>query len=182
MLGKPHTVKIECDLWPTITYSGSDGYKGLSVTVNKNPEDKDKMEKVKTSIKERYKKLEDTPLGYSAKLGDVVVGNMKGFQKNDDGSKGEPLPSVATGDQVEIELQKGKFMDGLIEGLVDCQINDVKSIEVKFPIRPKGPGAALSGRRFLMSCDHPHMQQCLLTQYLFTCPPQGKAPFLKFQC
>lgn len=144
--GKPHTMAVECDLWPTIEYSGEGGYKGLSVTVAKKAVDQAKMGKVKESIQERYKVVENTPVGYSAKMGDIVVGNMKGFFAEPDGSKGVPLPAVASGDQQEIELQQGKFMDGLIEGLVDCQINDVKDIKVTFPVRPKGPGSALSGK------------------------------------
>lgn len=144
--GKPHTMAVECDLWPTIEYSGEGGYKGITVTVTKKTVDQAKLEKVKSSIKERYKLVEDTPVGYAAKMGDIVVGNMQGFFAEEDGSKGAPLPAVASGDQQEIELQKGKFMDGLIEGLVGCQINDVKEIMVTFPIRPKGPGSALSGK------------------------------------
>lgn len=145
--GKPHSIKIECDLWPEMVYAGSNGYKGLAVTVNKNPVDIEKLEKVKDSIRQRYKVLSDTPVGYSAKMGDVVVANMQGFMANEDGSKGESLPPIASGDQAEIELAKGKFMDGLAEGLVDAQINDVREIPVTFPIRAKGPGVALSGKK-----------------------------------
>jgi trigger factor len=145
--GKPHSIKIECDLWPEMVYAGVDGYKGLTVTVNKNPVDSEKLNKVKDSIRQRYKVLSDTPVGYSAKMGDVVVANMQGFMANEDGTKGESLPPIASGDQAEIELVSGKFMDGLAEGLVDAQINDVREIPVTFPIRAKGPGVALSGKK-----------------------------------
>ena len=44
--GKPHTLDIECDLWPDITYTGPDGYKGLTVTVVRGTYDTEKFEKV----------------------------------------------------------------------------------------------------------------------------------------
>lgn len=41
--GKPHVVDVACDLWPTITYRGEQGYKGLQVTVSKGPIDEVKV-------------------------------------------------------------------------------------------------------------------------------------------
>ena len=136
--GEPHALRVECDLWPEISYGGkTDGYKGLTVIVKKDPIDLKKVASVKKNIQERYKQLENTPVGYSAKLGDIVVCNMKGFMTATDGSKGDPLPAIATGDQAEVELVPGKFMDGLIEGLVDCQINDVKVSKKQQELRRK---------------------------------------------
>ena len=48
--GKSHTIDVECDLWPEISYgTKDDGYKGLSVTAESNPSDTDKLEKVKAN-------------------------------------------------------------------------------------------------------------------------------------
>ena len=104
--GKPHTIEIECDLWPEITYAG--GYKNMEVTVNASPIDMEKYEQVKQNIRERYKELTDTPPGKAAEMGDVLIANMKGFERMPDGSKGDQLPAVAGGDGVEILLEKGK--------------------------------------------------------------------------
>jgi trigger factor len=145
--GKEHSFDVEVDLWPKILYgSTADGYKGLDVSVVKTDVDQEKYQKVKTSIKERYKVLAATPMGYAAKMGDVVVGSMNGFEKNSDGSPGASLPNIASGDSVEIFLEKGRFMDGMIEGLVGAIAGETKRVFVKFPIRPSGPGAALSGK------------------------------------
>jgi len=46
--------------------------------------------------------LESQPKGYVSSLGDVAVVNMRGYEKTDKGEKGEPLPSVASGDKVEV--------------------------------------------------------------------------------
>ena len=111
MAGKSHIMDIECDLWPEITYS-KDGYKNLVVTAVNSSVDQEKCEQVKQNIRERYKELAPTPAGYAAKLGDVIVANMRGFEKNPDGSKGPALPAVAGGDNVEIILETGKFTEG----------------------------------------------------------------------
>lgn len=145
--GKPHVVDIECDLWPEITYSGTNGYKGLKVTASKSDIDLEKYEKVKKSILERYKVQGPTDASYVAAMGDVVVGSMTGYEENADGSKGKALPSVASGTSVDITLESGKFMPGLVEGLVGAKAGDTRTIRVQFPVRPTGAGAALSGKK-----------------------------------
>lgn len=144
--GKNHVLEVEVELWPTISYSGESGYKSLSVKVPKVDFDREKYEKVKGSILERYKVLEDTSPGHIAAVGDVVVANMRGFEKNADGSKGASLPDIAKGDKVEIVLEQGKFMEGFMEGLLGGKQGDTKDVSVKFPVRPSGPGAKLSGK------------------------------------
>ena len=59
------------------------------------------------SIRERYKELVPTPDGHAAVAGEVMIVNMKGFEKNPDGSAGAPLPAIAGGDGVEIILETG---------------------------------------------------------------------------
>ena len=149
--GKPHTIEIECDLWPEISYGA--GYKGLHVTATKVNIDTQKYDAVKNNIMERYKELTPTEAGYTAKMGDVIVANMNGFEKNADGSKGAALQAVASGDSVEIVMEKGKFMEGLVEGLVGANAGDKRDVTVKFPVRPSGPGAALSGKEALFEID-----------------------------
>ena len=50
-----------------------------------------------------------TPDGHAAVAGDVMIVNMKGFEKNPDGSAGAPLPAIAGGDGVEIILETGTW-------------------------------------------------------------------------
>ena len=47
--GKPHTIEIECDLWPEISYGS--GYKGLKVTATRVDVDTEKYDAVKKNIK-----------------------------------------------------------------------------------------------------------------------------------
>lgn len=143
--GKPHVLEIECDLWPEIKYAGEKGYKGLKCSAVVQKEDNSKYEAVKKNIMERYKVL--TPsTGGAAAMGDVLTASMNGFERNPDGSKGPPLPAIAVGDKVEIIMEKGKFMEGMVEGLVGVKAGETRPVNIKFPVRPSGPGAALSGK------------------------------------
>lgn len=163
--GKPHFVEVECDLWPDITYNGDKGYKGLSVTVSKPNVDKDKFEQVKNSIRGRYKIMTPMPSDYTASAGDVCTVNMKGFERLANGSKGATLPAIAAGDNVDVTLEKGKFMDGLIEGLMGCKQGDVKEVAVTFPVRPSGPGAALSGKEAIFELSVLQVKQSALPEW-----------------
>ena len=149
--GKPHTIEIECDLWPDISYEG--GYKGLVVKPSKVPFDTEKYEQVKGSIKERYKILSVMPDSYVSAVGDVVNVDMKGFERNSDGSKGAALPSVASGNNIEVMLEAGKFMAGFVEGLTGSKKGDKKVINVTFPPRPSGPGAVLSNKQAVFDVE-----------------------------
>ena len=143
--GKPHSIEIECDLWPEINYGSDRGYKGLKCSAIKVIEDTSKFDAVKKNIMERYKVL--TPsMGRAAEMGDVLTASMNGFECNPDGTKGLALPAIAAGDKVEIVMEKGKFMEGLVEGLVGVKPGETRLVKITFPIRPSGPGAALSGK------------------------------------
>ena len=144
--GQPHVIDIECDIVPDIVYTGEKGYKGLKVTVSKSDTDLEKLDKVKRSIQERYKVLTPTEPSYAAAMGDSVLGNMLGYEENPDGSKGKPL-SQASGDKLEISLEPGKFMPGMVEGLVGVKAGETRTINIQFPVRPSGAGAALSGKK-----------------------------------
>ena len=43
-------------------------------------------------------------------------------------------------------METGKFMPGMVEGLVGALAGETREIPVTFPIRPTGPGAAFSGK------------------------------------
>ena len=56
--------------------------------------DEGKIAKSLENLRLRYIKNQDTAEGYTAELGDCVIGDMMGFIANDDGSKGQALPQV----------------------------------------------------------------------------------------
>jgi len=44
-------------------------------------------------------------------------------------------------------------MEGMIEALVGSKAGETKMVPVTFPIRPSGPGAALSGKEALFQVE-----------------------------
>jgi hypothetical protein len=53
----------------------------------------------------------------------------------------------------QVLLEVGKFMPGMVEGIVGAGKGDLRTIEVIFPTRPTGPGAALSGKTALFELE-----------------------------
>lgn len=140
-------MEIECDLWPEINYKAP-GYKGLEVEVLQGGSELDleKIEKVKQSIRERYKVKTLQETEYRAQLGDVVTVNMRGYEALEGDVKGAALPDVASGDSVDVELEQGKLI-GIVEALVGVKAGDKRNAVITFPKRASGPGAALSSKR-----------------------------------
>lgn len=44
------------------------------------------------------------------------------------------MPNAASGDQVDVVMETGKYMEGLVEGLVGAKINDTREVTVTFPM------------------------------------------------
>ena len=44
------------------------------------------------------------------------------------------MPNAASGDQVDVVMETGKYMEGLVEGLVGAKVNDTREVTVTFPM------------------------------------------------
>lgn len=67
-------------------------------------------------------------------MGDACVVNMDGYMAAADGvSKGDPLPAAASGDRVDVVLGTGRYMEGLVEGLVGAKVGETRTVTVSFP-------------------------------------------------
>ena len=109
-------------------------YLGLEGTYKRKPFDESKFEKALNDLLERYASL--SPIedeSYTLEMGDACVVNMEGYMANEDGSKGEPLPDAASGDRVEVILGPGRYMPGLVEGIVGGKAGETKTVAVTFP-------------------------------------------------
>jgi len=85
-------------------------------------------------LKERYATLEpiDEP-DHELQMGDACTVNMDGYMADENGNKGEPLPNAASGDSVEVVLGEGRYMEGLVEGLVGAKVGETRTVSVSFP-------------------------------------------------
>lgn len=132
----PLLLEIECDVWPTVTFpSGDAAYKNLKASYQRPPFDESAYEQSLSDLADRYASLKikegDDPI---LEEGDATVVIMDGFFMNDDGTKGEPLPEgKASGDQVDIVMKPGRYMVGLVEGLIGAKSNEQRDVKVTFP-------------------------------------------------
>lgn len=136
--GEDMVIKIRCDVWPDVkwkeTEDGSPVYKGLKGSYDRKPFNQEKMDKALSDLKERYASLEKIEGDdHALAMGDACVVNMEGFMGNDDGSKGDPLPNAASGDRVDVVLGDGRYMEGLVEGLVGAKVGETVQVSVTFP-------------------------------------------------
>jgi trigger factor len=136
--GEELILPVRCDVWPEIEWKTIEGqekpYSGLTGKYSRKPFDQAKLDKALSDLKERYASLEpidDTT--YALQMGDACTVNMDGYMANEDGTKGDPLPNAASGDKVEVILGNGRYMEGLVEGLVGGKVGETKFVTVTFP-------------------------------------------------
>lgn len=137
--GKELILPVRCDVWPEIEWKGGNeeekaAYVGLEATYKRKPFNQEKMNLALNDLKERYATLEPIEdKDYVLQMGDACTVNMDGYMATADGEKGEPLPNAASGDRVEVVLGKGRYMEGLVEGLVGAKVGESRTVKVSFP-------------------------------------------------
>lgn len=136
--GEALELQVKCDVWPEIRWKESKGeeacYVGLKGKYKRKPFNQEKLDLALRDLKERYATLEPiTDDSHTLAMGDACTINMVGYLGTEDGEKGEPLPNAASGDNVEVILGKGRYMEGLVEGLIGAKKGDQVTIKVNFP-------------------------------------------------
>lgn len=135
--GEELELGVKCDVWPDIEWKEGEEkpYIGLKASYKRRPFNQEKMDQALLDLRDRYAVLEkiDDPTK-TLEMGDACVVNMEGYMATEDGEKGEPLPNAASGDNVEVILGKGRYMEGLVEGLVGAKVGDTKTVTVSFPV------------------------------------------------
>ncbi|KAL3909016.1 MAG: hypothetical protein SGILL_008260, partial [Bacillariaceae sp.] len=122
-------LSVKCDVWPDIQWkSGDKPYMGLKGSYKRKPFDQVKFNKALNDLKERYATLEPIEdASHELQMGDACVVNMEGYMATDSGEKGEKLPDAASGDRVEVIMGEGRYMTGLVEGLVGAKVGDTRT-------------------------------------------------------
>eukprot|EP00594_Rhizosolenia_setigera_P008410 CAMPEP_0178958852 /NCGR_PEP_ID=MMETSP0789-20121207/11896_1 /TAXON_ID=3005 /ORGANISM="Rhizosolenia setigera, Strain CCMP 1694" /LENGTH=634 /DNA_ID=CAMNT_0020641651 /DNA_START=148 /DNA_END=2052 /DNA_ORIENTATION=+ len=141
---------VKCDVWPDVKFvtdKGDKPYVGLKGSYKRKPFNQAKFDKALGDLREKY--ATQTPIEDSSHklgMGDACVVNMVGYMgTGDDGkTKGEPLPDAASGDNVEVILGEGRYMDGLVEGLEGASVGETVQVYVTFP--PNLKNKALAGK------------------------------------
>ena len=139
--GDDFEMAVKCDVWPDIQWETQEGatdpekpYIGMTGSYKRKPFDKSKMDKALSDLKEKYVTLEVIEdKEYELQMGDACTVNMEGYMADAEGKKGEKLPEAASGENVEVVLGEGRYMTGLVEGLVGAKVSETKEVTVTFP-------------------------------------------------
>lgn len=136
--GESIEMVVACDVWPDISWKNVEGqekpYNGLKASYTRKPFNQARFDQAMRDLAERYAVTEPAPEGKELSMGDACVVDMKGYMAAEDGkTKADPLPDAASGDDVEIVLGEGRYMNGLVEGLVGAKVGETRTVYVSFP-------------------------------------------------
>ena len=133
--GEDYMMKVKIDIWPEAVWDQPWDDGTLAVEVERDARDMGVRDKAMEALRERYCDLADAGPGYEAKAGDVVVVDVEGYCRNEDGSKGGPLPLTTPvgGEDLELVLEEGKFLPGVVEALIGKEAGAAVTVPVDFP-------------------------------------------------
>jgi len=131
--GEPIVMELTVDVYPEVTFTSS--YKGLKVTSERIPLENEKVKQALDALRKKRVRLVEPAEGanYAAKLEDSAIVNMKAYQMLSDGTRGPEMRNIAAGEGVEVILEEGRFLPGVVEGLIGKKAGDKVTIPVKFP-------------------------------------------------
>ena len=126
--GKAIKFSAAFDVPPTITLGE---YNNLKIQAE---EVKFKPEKVDEWLKQEQEKFSTlVPVEErSAQMEDVAIADYEGYETNEDGSVGDLISDVA-GTDLQVEMKTGRFIEGMVEGMVGMSLEETKEIPLTFP-------------------------------------------------
>jgi trigger factor len=126
--GQPLTFSASVDVPPTVKLGD---YTALNIKAEETAYD---PKSVEDWLEER--RIQQATLvpveERSAQMGDVAVIDYQGRLAAAEGEVGEPLPGVQ-GTDFKVELAEGRFIEGMVEGIVGMKPDEAKDIAVTFP-------------------------------------------------
>jgi trigger factor len=158
--GTPLTVQLALDLWPEVVVAKG-AYDGLAFEIETPPFNQKAYDSTLKQLQLRQATLKSLPEATLSKEGDTLLVDMTGYEQLPDGSKGEVL-NVAAGAELTIELLPGRFMPGLVEGLVGAKAGETRLVPVIFSQRSQQ--AALSGKPLLFEVNVKAVQTTVLPE------------------
>ncbi|MDY7013194.1 MAG: trigger factor [Cyanobacteriota bacterium] len=126
--GEPFIFSASVDVSPEIELGE---YKGLKVTAEKSEYDPQQVEDLLKQQQDAHATLVPVE-GRPVQMGDIAVVDYAGRFADAEGEEVEPIEGVEA-TNFQMEIAEGKFIPGLIEGVVGMNLGDAKEIQVQFP-------------------------------------------------
>jgi trigger factor len=122
--GQAITISAAVEIPPTVTLGD---YQGLTVTAEETAYDPEAVDKWLSEKQQQLATLvpvEDR----GAEMGDVAIVDYAGK----DAATGEDIEDVR-GEDLRVDLEPGRFIEGMVEGIVGMKPEDVKELTLTFP-------------------------------------------------
>jgi len=142
--------EVLVDVWPEAQLKGP--YIGLTVEAEEEPFEEELVANALSEMRKResmgllaggdtkakvYPARLEPGADEQKRPGAVAVVDLVGFKKNSDGSKGDKLPDLAIGENVEVVMETGKFFEGFVESIEGLEAGDEAAVPVTFPSNHK---------------------------------------------
>ena len=129
-----------------------DIYTGLEASVERVPFNQDAYDAALLKLRDQHADLVEADDGTPCEAGQQLLINMVGYHSLN-GERGDRLPDVAGGEGVQLPLRSGKFMPGLVEGLIGIKRGESRDITVTFPARTSVPELSGIEAIFDVKCE-----------------------------
>ena len=121
---KPLKITLQTDVAPELKLKKS---KGLSVEIKQNKFDPKSIDEALEKSRNQLANI--VPVNNRpAKLGDIAVIGFKGIYKDS-----QKEIEGGSSESMDLELEKNKMIPGFVEGIVGMNIEDKKTLKLKFP-------------------------------------------------
>ncbi|AFY76431.1 MAG: trigger factor [Hydrococcus sp. C42_A2020_068] len=142
--GEPLTFSASVDVPPTVELGQ---YQGLTVKAEESVYDPKEIED--WLEQRRIQQATLVPVEErGAQMGDVAIVDYQGRTVTESGEAGEPIPGVQ-GTDLKVEMEQGRFIEGMVEGIVGMKPEETKEISVTFP--EDYPREDLAGKAVIFS-------------------------------
>lgn len=126
----PLTFQVSADVFPSIEYE-PDSYKTLTAQAEEIKYDPALVEQWFKGEQEKRATLVPVE-GRAAVMGDLAVVDYRAFTVKEDGTAGDPIEEVK-GTDFNVQLEDGRFVKGIVEGIVGMTPDETKQVAVTFP-------------------------------------------------
>jgi trigger factor len=126
--GEPFIFSASVDVMPEVELGE---YGGLKITAEKSEYDPQQVEDLIKRQQDAHATLVPVE-GRPVQMGDVAVVDYAGRLADTEGEAVEPIEGVEA-TNFQMEIAEGKFVNGLVEGVVGMNLGETKDIQVKFP-------------------------------------------------
>lgn len=134
--GEEWDMRVKIDVWPEAIWTAPWDDGSLEVAVEREAKDQSVRNKAMEALRERYCDVVDAPADHVAAAGDVAVVDIDGYLRDPEtGARAGALPiqGAVGGDDLELLLEPGKFLPGVVEAVVGKKAGESVTVPVDFP-------------------------------------------------